>query len=419
MCENFHILAILNRFWLIFVRKYSHLSNTGSISGILTHAFTDEVNVEQLYAKKLASTGLKHSQVAKLLSIDRNSLGPIISGTAKQPSVVNLLKVGEFLGIDVPTMMSSLLRNKSKQDMKELENARKAAFIANNFDLTRLKEVGFFKRIDDVEYVENRLCEYFGVPNIFAYENIQASILFSRTKNPYDNPMIDFWMKSSYSYFELLQNENPYDRDLLKSIIPKIRPYTRDVKEGLMTVIKALYNAGVTVIFQKHLSKTQIRGATIIVDDKPCVAITDLNKSYPTIWFALLHELHHVLYDLDMIRDTAFHLTGEGDLFLVEDKANDFARDILFSSEKLKYISPMIHNPLVVAQYAEQQGVHPSIIYSFYQHEMDKKGKNYYAAFKDHFPDISDLSQKLNINLWSEESINESVAKIKETFKFT
>lgn len=303
--------------------------------------------------------------------------------------------------------------------MKELENARKAAFIAANFDLPRLKEVGFLKRIDDVENVERRICDFFSLKNIFAYENIQANILFSRTKNPYDNPMIDFWMKASYGYFEQLQNNNPYDRDLLKSIIPKIRPYTRDPEKGLLTVIKALYNAGVTVIFQKHLSKTQIRGATIIVNEKPCVAITDLNQNYATIWFALLHELHHVLYDLDMIRDTVFHLTGEGDLFLVEDKANDFARDILFSNEKLKYIAPMIHNPLVVSQYAEQVGVHPSIIYSFYQYEMNKKGKNYYGAFKEHFPNISKLSKTLNINLWSEESINESVTKIKETFKFT
>ncbi len=395
------------------------MSVNGSISDILTHAFADQASVEQLYNDKLASTGLKHNQVAKLLGIDRNSLGPIISGTAKQPSVVNLLKVGEFLGVDMPTLMAGLLRNKSKKDMKELENARKAAFIANNFDLTRLKEVGFFKRIDDVEYVEQRLCDFFSISNIFAYENIQASILFSRTKNPYDNPMIDFWMKTSYGYFELLQNKNPYDRDLLKTIIPKIRPYTRDPEKGLITVIKALYNAGVTVIFQKHLTKTQIRGATIIVNDKPCVAITDLNQNYATIWFALLHELHHVLYDLDMIRDTVFHLTGEGDLFLVEDRANDFARDILFSNEKLKYISPMIHNPLVVEQYAAQHGVHPSIIYSFYQYDMRKKGKNYYGAFTKHFPDISELSKSLNINLWSEESIDESVEKIKKTFSFT
>ena len=120
------------------------MSDNGPISGILAQAFTDEVDVAQLYAEKLTLTGLKHNQVAKLLHIDRNSLTPIIDGTAKQPSVVNLLKVGEFLGLDMPTLMSSLLKMKSKEDMKELEDARKAAFIAENFDLPRLKEVGFF-----------------------------------------------------------------------------------------------------------------------------------------------------------------------------------------------------------------------------------------------------------------------------------
>jgi len=204
-----------------------------------------------------------------------------------------------------------------------------------------------------------------------------------------------------------------------KNIIPKIRPYTRNVKQGLFTVIKALYNAGVTVIFQKHLSKTQIRGATIIVNEKPCIVITDLRKNYATIWFALVHELHHVLYDLNIVRDTAFHLTGEPDLFLIEERANEFAQEILFPKEKLRYIAPMIHNELVVRQYAEQNGVHPSIIYSFYQHEMEKQGKNFYGAFQDQFPDISMISERLNINLWSEESIQHSVEKIKTTFELT
>lgn len=391
----------------------------GKLSNILARSFNDPVDIESLYAEKLAETGLKNSQVAKLLGIDRNSLTPIIKGTAKQPSVMNLLKVGEFLELDVSTMMSNFLQKKPKEEMKELENARKASFIAANFNLVRLKEVGFFMRIDDLNYIEQRLCTYFNIDTIFDYELIEASKLFSRTKNPYDNPMIDFWMKATYGYFEMLQNDHPYDREMLKTIIPKIRPYTRDVKKGLQTVIKALYNVGVTVIFQKHLSKTQIRGATMLVNDKPCIAITDLNKNYATIWFALLHELHHVLYDLEMIRDTAFHLTGEGDLFLVEDKANDFARDILFSNEKLNYIAPMIHNRLVVSQYAADQAVHPSIIYSFYQYEMSKRGENYYGAFKKEFPSITHLSKTLNINLWGEESITAAVAKIKETFQFT
>lgn len=173
------------------------------------------------------------------------------------------------------------------------------------------------------------------------------------------------------------------------------------------------------MIFQKHLRKTQIRGATILVNDKPCIVITDLRKNCATIWFALVHELQHVVYDLAIIRDTAFHLTGEPDLFLIEECANEFAQEILFPKEKLKYISPMIHNELVVQQYAEDNGVHSSIIYSFYQFEMEKQGKNFYCAYQNQFPGINSISERLNINLWSEESIQASVEKIKTTLQLS
>ncbi|MTB51227.1 ImmA/IrrE family metallo-endopeptidase [Lewinella sp. W8] len=393
------------------------MPESGAISTLLSNALLQPVKLAELYEAKLAATGLKNYQVAKLLGIDRNSLDPIIAGTAIQPSLINLIKIGEFLQINLEQVTSAFLSTKSSKEMGDLEKARKATFVAEYFDLPRLKEVGFIERVDDIDHIEQRLCTFFSLPNLFAYENIQSSILFSRTKNPYDNVMIDFWMKSSYGYFELLQNDHPYDRELLKTIVAKIRPYTRHVKTGLFTVIKALYNAGVTVIFQKHLSKTQIRGATIVVNDKPCIVITDLRKNYATIWFALVHELHHVLYDLEVIRDTTFHLTGEPDLFLIEERANEFAQEILFPKEKLKFIAPMIHNEVVVQQFAHENGVHPCIIYSFYQHEMELQGKNFYGAFKDKFPDISSLSNQLNINLWSEESIEESVEKVRTTLQ--
>jgi len=62
-----------------------------------------------------------------------------------------------------------------------------------------------------------------------------------------------------------------------------------------------LFNIGITIVFQPSLPKTQIRGATFLINDKPCIVITDFNKNYATIWFALIHELHHVLFDLETI----------------------------------------------------------------------------------------------------------------------
>lgn len=121
--------------------------------------------------------------------------------------------------------------------------------------------------------------------------------------------------------------------------MPKIRPFTRDIENGLVQVAKALYKVGVTVIFQPSIEKLQIRGATFSCNKKPCIVLSDLQKNYPTLWFTLLHELHHVLYDFDEINKRVFHLSsGEGDIFLMnEERADNFATEYLLSEARLRY----------------------------------------------------------------------------------
>ena len=167
--------------------------------------------------------------------------------------------------------------------------------------------------------------------------------------------MKEFWVRSAFMHFEKISNPNEFNREALISLIPKIRPYTMNIKQGLKVVTQALYNCGLTVIYQPHLPTTQVRGATFVVNHKPCIVLTDLNKNYATIWFALMHEIYHVLYDLDEIEKQTFHLTGEPDLFLLEeDKANQFSRDYLFAREKSKYISKYINSPHIVREYAHK-----------------------------------------------------------------
>lgn len=388
-----------------------------TIQDVLAESLGGPVDMAARFERRLSETGLKSSQVAKLLGIERKSLDLILKGASKQPSLANLMKVAEFLGLELHSVVASLLQGQSRESVGALDSARKATFVADHFDLPRLKASGFIERVDDLPAIEARVCAYFGLDRLEEYSGIEAGVLYSKTKNPYTNKMIDFWMKSASGYFDMLQSDRPYSRESLAALVPKIRGYTRDVAGGLPTVIRALYNAGVTVLYQQHLAKTSIRGATMLVKDKPCIVITDLNKNYATIWFALVHELHHVLYDLDTIRDTTFHLTGEPDLFLIEQKANEFARELLFSREKMDYVRPLINNPVVVAQAARKHNVHPSLIYSFFQHEMAGEGKNFWGAFRDQFPDVRSLTAKLNAAAWSDASIASSVAKIKETLQ--
>ncbi|MGB0981211.1 MAG: ImmA/IrrE family metallo-endopeptidase [Winogradskyella sp.] len=385
------------------------------ISEILKKSFDTESNFDELLKSKLKSSGLSKTHFERLSGIQRKSLDAILKKSSKQTDIINLLKLGEFLELNLEELLILHFKDRPTDEIKELQNSMDITYINKNFDLKTLASLDFIKIDDSVEDLTKRICEFFEIDSIYDYEQELNDALYSRTKRSFSDKMKDFWIKSSYKYFELIDNPNEYSRERLIDLIPKIKPYTQNVEKGLLTIFQALFNVGVTVVFQPSLPKTQIRGATFFINNKPCVVITDFNKNYATIWFALIHELNHVLFDLETIEDTKFHLSGEPDLFLLqEDKANEFASEYLLSSEKMRYIEKLINNPLVVNRFAKECQVHSCIIYSQYQWRQSELGNNYWGFFKEHFPDVSLATKNLNVSNWDVKSLRLAAEKIRE-----
>ena len=372
-------------------------------------------SLEQLFQNKLEQSGLSKTQFEKLAGIERKSLDSILNKTSKQTDIAKLVKLGEFLEISLEDLLIIHFNDRPVEEIKELQDSMDITFINKFFDIKTLSSLGFINKNDPLEQLKKRICDFFEIESIYDYDVQLNEALYSRTKKSFSDKMKDFWIKSSYKYFESVNNPNEFDRKSLIELIPKIKPYTKNIENGLKTVFQALYNIGITIVFQPSLPKTQIRGATFIVNNKPCIVITDFNKNYATIWFSLIHELHHVLYDLEIIEKTSYHLSGEPDLFLIqEDKANEFASEYLFSSEKMRYIEKLIHNKIVVSKLANDCQIHPSIIYSQFQWRQSEIGNDYWGAFKDQFPNISVVTKNLNIANWNVESIKETSLKIRE-----
>jgi Zn-dependent peptidase ImmA (M78 family) len=385
------------------------------ISEILDKSFKANTDFEKLLKDKLKVTGLSKTHFERLSGIQRKSLDAILKKSSKHTDIVNLLKLGEFLELSLEDLLVLHFKDRPSEEIKELQNSMNITYINKNFDLKTLASLGFIKIDDSVEDLMDRICNFFELNSIYDYQKELNDALYSRTKRSFSDKMKDFWIKSSYKYFELIDNPNEYSRENLIDLIPKIKPYTQNVEKGLLTIFQALFNIGVTVVFQPSLPKTQIRGATFFINNKPCVVITDFNKNYATIWFALIHELNHVLFDLETIENTKFHLSGEPDLFLLqEDKANEFASEYLLSSEKMRYIEKLIDNPLVVRRFAKECQIHPCIIYSQYQWRQSELGNNYWGYYKEHFPDVSLATKNLNVSNWDAESLRIAAEKIRE-----
>lgn len=381
--------------------------------------------LHQTYTEKIREMGLSDLQVSRILKIDKSTFSRLLckleEGLVEKLDFYSVLKLCHLLGLSIEEMSQIYVASMTPQHIAELETARKARFIVSHFDLKGLKEAGFLDNVNDFDSIESRITTFFGLDSIFDWRTEIGAVAFSRSKNISHDKMREFWVRSAIFQFEKIGNPNDYSRDELLAIIPKIAPYTRYEEKGFRTVLQALYNVGVTVIFQPYLTKTQVRGGTFVVNDKPCIVITDLNKTYAGIWFALMHELYHVVYDLEQLKSLRYHLTGEtqSDLYLFrEEFADFFGREILFPKEKMEFIRHSINSPDYVAAYAAKNHVHPSIIYSFYCYEESaKNNKNCYAFFQKFFGKADKAIKDILSNPWNKQNILEDIEKIKKSLQ--
>lgn len=376
--------------------------------------------LSQIINEGLEQLGLSKHQLALILNIPSSTFDRIITNInnndLKDVDFDLLLKLAQFLAVSIDEISQIYVASLTSEKIKEIEDARKANYILNTFDVKALKKEGFIKSID-FKHIEERVVSFFGLDSIFQYSNEIGGVLFSRTKNLSADKMREMWVRSAIFQFQKIDNPNAFDKEKLLGIIPKIRPYTRYEEKGLLTVLQALYNIGVTVIVQSYLSKTQVRGGTFVINGKPCIVITDYNKTYATLWFALLHEIYHALYDFEELKTLTYHLTGEeqSEIYLFkEDMADYFACEMLFPKENLDYIKHMIKSPVLVDDYAEKCKVHPSIIYSFYCFEQKKDGKDHYPFYRKHFGKSDKAIQVVKTHPWNKETIYEEIEKVKK-----
>ena len=369
-------------------------------------------SLKELYNERKKTLHLSDRQIKQILGMDPNkTINPILEGTAKHVGFINIIKLAHFLGLSVNDLLKVYIPKLDVNQIGEIQRSRDAGYIVETFDVATLMKMKFFASGSSSKDMADKIIKFFGLKSLYDFSNNDIAPAFSRSRRNSSDLMRNFWIQSAYTQFQNIDNPYPYNRKELVDLIPKIRPYTRDVKNGLIKVLKALYRVGVTIIYQPSLEKIQVRGGTMVVNDKPCIVLSNLQKNYPTLWFTLLHELHHVLYDLEDIKSQTYHISnGEGDLFLMnEERADKFAREYLLNDSRLKFISGYITSNFHVKRFADEWGVHDSIIYAIYCYKT-----NEWALYNKYIPKMTEALELLNTHPFEKESLIESAKNIKE-----
>lgn len=313
--------------------------------------------------------GVSQRQFSEAVGIGRRSIQRILGGEAQKVDAFLLYNVAQFFGISPDELIRrAVMADEAKRTQANV--AARYGFIARNFDLQRLKRIGFIESTADWEGIESRIVEFFGYGSVFEYGDELPRTAFSRTVHNPSADMRRFWMSSVHHQFkQLTAGAPPFNRGGLEALLPKTRAYTTDVERGFTAFVRALYRLGVLVLVESYVTTTAVYGATLEVDGRPCVVLTNRDKRYDRLWRTLAHELCHVLFDLDLIRREGYHISSqEPDLLspYIEERADAFAADLFVPPAVRAEVAPVISVPLAVEVHARKLPVDPSLVYGLH-----------------------------------------------------
>jgi HTH-type transcriptional regulator / antitoxin HigA len=382
------------------------------------------LGLRERFEKRLMELQITSTQAQEILDVERRTLNGIIDGTQKRVDFIALSKLARFLVMPSDELVRLYLETLEKNYEEDVEASSKKKFIVENFDLVVLQKSGFIDSINDFVQIENQLVSFFGLRTIFEYEKEKVYAAFSEgLVKPKNMLTREFWINAAAKNFKEIENPNKYDREALMDYFPKIRWYSTDVEKGMLHVVRSLYRLGITVIFQPSLPTLHLRGATFAVDGNPCIVLTDYKGFYPTLWFALVHELYHVIFDWEEIKVNLYHLSDEhSDQPSVqekEDEANNFSREYLFSNSKMAMVKPYLRIDSFVKEFAVKNHVHPSFIYTFSAFDNSKYDKTAWPRAQKHMPEINSCLRSLVNYSWDERKTITELVKRRKSEMFS
>lgn len=136
---------------------------------------------------------------------------------------------------------------------------------------------------------------------------------------------------------------------------------------------KLLNSSGVYLVVYPAITNCKVRGALTTYKGKPAIYLSGRFKTHDHIWFALMHEIGHLLLHFNL-RDTLISYDDDADIDsnvkLKEEEANSFARDFFIDSTIYSnFINLNDFSEKNIRQLAVSQKILPGIAVARLQHD--------------------------------------------------
>lgn len=232
----------------------------------------------------------------------------------------------------------------------------------------QLEKEGWIPKQDSPVEQLKALVSYFGVATPAQFEFAAEKAAAFRKSNKFETDLFvgAAWLRKGEIEAQNVQCP-PFDAAKFKDNLIAIRALTRARfdQDMINRWVELCKEAGVVLLFVKEIQGLRVNGATYWLKDKAVIQLSLRHKRDDILWFTFFHEAGHILKH------------GRKDVFVDQDHCDDekekeadrFAAEWLISHEQYKALMALPRNRVQITQFAENIGIHPSIVVGRLQHD--------------------------------------------------
>lgn len=325
----------------------------------------------------LEALGMSQSKLASRTGLTLKHINQIIQGNAAiSPSTAVALERATGVPASFWNNLESQYQD-HKVRTEEAEELSTSAEWIEKMPVSDLRKRGFISATKrDPGRLLQELLTFFGVATINAWETSwdqPAAAFLQSGAYTIDPAAVAAWLRLGEMAAQEMEHQ-PFDRAMLKTLLPELRAMTvEDPVDFYPALVAKLAQAGVCLVLVPDIAGTRASGATrFLSPTRAVIQLSNRGKRNDKFWFALFHEIGHLL--LHGKKETFMRFDDKeagGEGALVEEQANEFAGELLIPVDAEPELLA-IKTPADATALAARLGIAPAIVAGRYQRETEQ-----------------------------------------------
>lgn len=252
----------------------------------------------------------------------------------------------------------------------------------NNWDLKKLAKRFRFKEVFrglDLTLAQQaiEMLKLLKISDFNNFDTVYGHLAVDFMEDGGEQEAIAIWLNMCESEVEVQNKELDdivYKESELKKNLGKFKLLSNNNKtDASINSCRRLCNKlGIYLVFCEAITNSKVRGALTTYKNHPAIYISGRFRSHSHTWFALMHEIGHLLLHYNKSEIFISYEESENEGSRKEEQANEFARDFFIDRAAYEtFSSTQNFTEEVIRRFAKEQNTLPEFVVARLQH--DKK----------------------------------------------